>query len=138
YADRSAHARGLARMPFAGELQAMRGQYGRAIDTYSHGESFLELFQQRLRPGGLYLLDEPEAPLSPLRQLSLLSLLKTAVAEGSQFLIATHSPILMAFPDAAILSFDAAPLQPVAYEELEHVTLTRDFLNDPAAFLRHL
>jgi predicted ATPase len=96
------------------------------------------LFQARFVPGGLYLLDEPEAPLSPLRQLSLLALLKQMVDQDAQFILATHSPILMAFPGAQILSFDHSPLQPIAYKDLEHVTLTRDFLADPDSFLRHL
>jgi len=138
YAGRSDYAKGLARMPYASELQALREQYGRNLNTYSHGESFLELFQSRFQPGGLYLLDEPEAPLSPLRQLTLLSMMKQMVAENCQFIIATHSPILMAFPGAQILSFDYAPAQNVPYTELEHVTVTRSFLNDPEQYLRHL
>jgi predicted ATPase len=138
YVGRSAKAKGLAKMPYARELEAMRQQYGRNLNTYSHGESFLELFQSRLQPGGLYLLDEPEAPLSPSRQLTLLSMLKQMVAQNCQFIIATHSPILMAFPGATILSFDYSPTQPVSYAELEHVTITRSFLNDPERYLRYL
>ncbi len=138
YNGRSNQAKNLARMPFAGQLHQMRQQYGRDLNTYSHGESFLELFQSRLQPNGLYLLDEPEAPLSPTRQLTLLSLIKQMVAQNCQFIIATHSPILMAFPTATILSFDYAPARRVAYEELEHVTVTRSFLNDPESYLRHL
>ena len=89
-------------------------------------------------PGGLYLLDEPEAPLSPVRQLGFLALLKQMVQQDSQFIIATHSPIIFAFPGATILSFDESPMRPVQYEELEHVTLTRAFLNNPQSYLRHL
>ena len=84
------------------------------------------------------MLDEPEAPLSPLRQLTLLSMIKHMVAAGCQFVIATHSPILMAFPGAEILSFDERPLQAVPYESLEHVVVTRSFLADPEQYLRHL
>ena len=98
----------------------------------------MKLAENRFVPGGLYLLDEPEAPLSPMRQLGFLSLLKDMVQQDSQFIIATHSPILMAFPEASIYSFDTAPLTRLAYDDLEHVNLTRDFLNDPQAFLRHL
>ena len=98
----------------------------------------MNLFQQRITPRGLYLVDEPEAALSPLRQLGLLSLLKEAVEEDCQFIIATHSPILMAFPEASILNFDNLPVAETEYHELEHVKLTRDFLNNPEAFLRHL
>jgi len=138
YEGRPDYAKGLARMPYVSELQALREQYGRNLNTYSHGESFLELFQSRFQPGGLYLLDEPEAPLSPLRQLTLLSMIKQMVNENCQFIIATHSPILMAFPDAQILNFDYAPARIVPYAELEHVTVTRSFLNDPEQYLRHL
>jgi predicted ATPase len=137
-AHRSKMAQGLARMAYATELAAMQEQYGRQLNNFSHGESFLELFQARFRPDGLYLLDEPEAPLSPAHQLTFLSLLKHMVAQNCQFIIATHSPILMAYPQATILSFDESPLQAVAYNELEHVTITRSFLNDPEQYLRHL
>ncbi len=138
YQGRSKQAQGLARMPFAGELNAMQNRYGDGLDTQSHGESFLALFQARFVPGGLYLLDEPEAPLSPLRQMALISMIQEMVAQDSQFIIATHSPILMAYPGAEILSFDQPPIGPVHYEDLEHVNLMRDFLNDPDSFLRHL
>ena len=113
-------------------------KYGENLDANSHGESFLKLFQARFVPGGLYLLDEPEAPLSPLRQLAFLALLKDMVNQDSQFIIATNSPILMAFPEATILSFDTHPPKQIPYDELEHVSLTKAFLNNPQSFLRHL
>ena len=138
YKGRSDYAKGLARSPIGGQLADMQRRYGDGLQVRSHGESFLDLFQGRFVHGGLYLLDEPEAPLSPLRQLSLLALLKQMVDQDAQFIIATHSPILMAFPGAEILSFDHRRLQPMAYQDLEHVTLTRDFLADPDSFLRHL
>lgn len=138
YEGRSDYARGLARMPYVRELEAMRAQYGRHLNNFSHGESFLELFQSRFRPNSLYLLDEPEAPLSPMRQLTLLSLMKEMVGQGCQFVVATHSPILLAFPGAEILSFDERPLAPVAYDSLEHVAIMRTFLQNPDAYLRHL
>lgn len=125
--------------PFTNSAGALGSRYGEDMDARSHGEQFLAFFQDRLVPEGLYLLDEPEVPLSPARQLTLLSLLIEASREdGSQFLIATHSPILMALPGARILSFDESPVREVDYESLEHVRLTRDFLNRPEAFLRHL
>ncbi len=138
YEGRSEHAKGLARMPFVRELEAMRAQYGRHLNNFSHGESFLELFQSRFRPNSLYLLDEPEAPLSPMRQLTLLSLMKEMVGQGCQFVVATHSPILLAFPGAEILSFDERPLASVPFDSLEHVTIMRTFLQNPDAYLRHL
>lgn len=138
YAGRSKLAVSLAKMPYATELNDLKQRYGEGLDSRSHGESFLTLFQSRFVPNGLYLLDEPETPLSPIRQLAFLSALKQMVALESQFIIATHSPIIMAFPEATILSFDSTPIQPVKYEELEHVQLTKSFLNNPQAYLQHL
>jgi predicted ATPase len=132
------YGRGLARGLFLNQLAQLR-QTDLVVNETSHGESFLELFQRRFVPRGLYLLDEPEAPLSPVRQLALLAVLKDMVDNGeSQFLIATHSPLLMAFPGAAIYSLDGGAPRPVAWNDLEHVSLTRDFLNDPDAYLRRL
>lgn len=138
YADRSRYALGLARTPYLKELADLERRYGEGLDHRSHGESFLTLFQSRFVPGGLYLLDEPEAALSPLRQLALISAIKGMVEQRGQFIIATHSPILLAYPGATILDFDRRPIEPVAYDDLAHVTLTRDFLANPAAFLKHL
>lgn len=109
-----------------------------AHDRRSHGESFLDLFTRRLDGSGLYLLDEPETPLSPSRQLALLALMLDAVRGGAQFVVATHSPILLAFPGARIVSFDESPPAVVEYDRLPHVTVTRDFLLAPERFLRHL
>jgi len=128
----------LAQGAVRGQRRALADRYGEDADARSHGESFLNLFQSRFVPGGLYLLDEPEAPLSPQRQLALLAMLKGMAEQDSQFIVATHSPILLALPSADILSFDSAPVRRVKYEEVEHVSLTRDFLNNPEAFLRHL
>jgi predicted ATPase len=83
-------------------------------------------------------MDEPEAPLSPTRQLTLIAMIHQMIQHGAQFIIATHSPILLAYPDAAIWSFDGGEIQPARYEELEHVTVTRTFLDNPGAYLRHL
>jgi predicted ATPase len=128
----------LAQGVVRGQRHALARRYGDDADARSHGESFLALFASRFVPGGLYLLDEPEAPLSPQRQLALLAMLKDMTSRESQFVIATHSPIVMAFPGAAILSFDRLPVREVPYDKVEHVSLTRDFLNRPEAFLKHL
>ena len=138
YKNRSKFAQDQARMAYQRELNDLQNRYGEGLDVHSHGESYLELFQTRFVPGGLYLLDEPEAALSPLRQLGFLSLLRELVSQDAQFIIATHSPILMAYPDADILSFDHAPLKKVSWDSLEHVTLTRDFLNNPETYLRYI
>jgi predicted ATPase len=139
YKDRSEQARGLARMPFMRELADMRQRYGEDLDASSHGESYFTLFRSRFVPNGLYLLDEPEAPLSPMRQLGLLSMLKMMVEEqNAQFIIATHSPMLMAYPSATIYSFDAQTIRKVAYHEIEHVQVMKSFLESPQRYLRHL
>jgi predicted ATPase len=138
YEGRSAMAQKLAKVPYAGQLAEIRKKYGEGLDRCSHGESFLTLFRSRFVPNGLYLLDEPEAPLSPVRQLAFLSAVKEMIEQNAQFIIATHSPILMAFPDAVILSFDGGRIHEVDYQDLEHVTLTRSFLNNPEAYLKHL
>ena len=83
-------------------------------------------------------MDEPEAPLSPRSQLALLSMLHDMVRDGAQFVVATHSPMLLAFPNAAIYSFDRTPPGMVEYEEVDHVNLVRDFLLRPGQFLKHL
>jgi predicted ATPase len=138
YKDRPAYAKGLAMMPVGTSLAEMERRYGRDLDANSHGQSFLKLFQSRFVPGGLYLLDEPEAPLSPQSQLALIAMIRDMVAQDSQFIVATHSPILLGFPGARIYSCDSVPIQQVPFEELDHVTITRDFLNNPERFLRHL
>lgn len=138
YEGRSDYAKGLAMGPALSSLGAIDGQYGGDLDGRSHGQSFLTLFQARFVPGGLHLLDEPEAPLSPQSQLALISLIHDMIARGGQFVIATHSPILLAFPGATILTFDRVPPEPVAYADLEHVNLTREFLSNPESFLRRL
>lgn len=110
---------------------------GRSLHEQSHGESFLALFANRFTEG-LFILDEPEAALSPQRQLSFMSILDKLTKRGAaQFLIATHSPILLTYPGATIYSFDD-DLRTVPYDETEHFTLTRDFLNAPERFHRHL
>lgn len=134
----SGYGRMLATGSVRGQKESMERMYGKELDARSHGESFLKLFQSRFVPRSLYLLDEPEAPLSPQRQLALLVMIQDMVEQECQFLIATHSPILMALPGATLLSFDQTPIQPVGYEDLDHVTLTREFLNSPERFLRHL
>jgi predicted ATPase len=138
YKDRSDWAKGLAKGPMASSLADMERRYGIDLDANSHGQSFLRLFQSRFVSGGLYLLDEPEAPLSPQSQLALMTMMMDMVEQEGQFIVATHSAILLAFPKARIYSFDSVPIKHVDYESLEHVTLTREFLNDPERFLRHL
>ena len=127
-------AEGMAR----GQAAALTDRYGENPFARSHGELFLALFDARITAPGLYLMDEPEAPLSPSNQITLLALVRRAIAQGSQFIIATHSPILMALPGAALLDFNRKPPAPIDWRDTEHVSITRAFLANPASFLRHL
>ena len=113
---------------------------GRSLHAQSHGESFMALALNRFRGQGLYILDEPEAALSPSRQLAMLVLIDQLVKDGgSQFVIATHSPILMAYPAATIYNLSAeGGIGPVDYEDTEHFRVTRDFLNNRQAYLGEL
>src|SRR6266542_4421011 len=115
------------------------GSYGgQSLHAQSHGEAFLSLFQHRFEDG-LYLLDEPEAALSPQRQLAFLGILHSLTASRiAQFIIATHSPMLLTFPGAVVLSLDGAGIRRVAFEDTEHYRITKDFLDAPERFYRHL
>ncbi len=111
---------------------------GVSLHSQSHGESFLALVQNRFGGEGLYLLDEPEAALSPTRQLTLLGEMYQLVERDSQFIIATHSPILMAYPGARIYELSENGIASVEYRETEHYQLTRRFLENPERMLRYL
>jgi predicted ATPase len=120
-----------------GQKEALLRKYG-DLTQVSHGEGFLKVLQGRLQPEGIYLIDEPEAALSPQRQLALFSLIKNLAENNAcQFIIATHSPILMTLPNATIFQFSDS-IQKVSYEETEHFTILKNFLNNPEAFLRYL
>jgi predicted ATPase len=116
----------------------MERRYGSDPAARSHGEAFLNLFQGRVVPGGFYLLDEPEAALSPQSQIALLAIMLDMVGRDAQFLIDTPSSILLAYPQAVIYSFDQVPVSRAHYDELEQVKLTREFLRDPVRFLARL
>lgn len=125
----------LALGTVSGQRRALEIAYGHAPHAKSHGETFLAILRQRLKPQGLYFLDEPEAPLSPTRVLELMALLREAVAAGSQFVIATHSPMLMALPGAVIWQLAEGRIEPADWNDLEHVCVLRAFLNRPGSFL---
>jgi predicted ATPase len=103
---------------------------GRSLHAQSHGESFIALALHRFGPDGLYVLDEPEAALSPLRQMSMLRRVHDLVRQGCQFIVATHSPILLAYPEAWIYELDERGVRRIAYEDASTVRVTRDFLGD--------
>ncbi|HZV03522.1 MAG TPA: AAA family ATPase [Gemmataceae bacterium] len=115
------------------------GEYGgRTLHEQSHGESFFSLFRHRFRGNGLYLLDEPEAALSPKRQLEFLTVLHDYCRQGAQFVIATHSPIIMSYPDAWIYELSSEAIQQMPYLETEHYLISRGFLVNPQRTLKDL
>lgn len=120
---------------FADAVGSRSRMGGHALHELSHGQSFTALIENRFEGNGLYILDEPEAALSPNRQLGFLSRLHELVGQKSQFIIATHSPIILAYPDATIYELSPSGLLPTAYDDLEHVQVTRNFLNRTQMFL---
>ena len=120
------------------QVSDFRAYGGRSLHEQSHGESFLALFANRFEQG-LYILDEPEAALSPQRQLSFLRIIHDLSTPGhAQFLIATHSPILLSYPEAILFSLDGSRITEVSYRDTNHFLITRDFLNCPERFFKHL
>ncbi|WMJ86049.1 AAA family ATPase [Anaerocolumna sp. MB42-C2] len=115
-----------------------RSYGGKSMHDQSHGESFLALMQNRFREQGIYILDEPEAALSPQRQLSLLMLIHNLAKKGTQFIIASHSPILLGIPGAVIFSFDDGGITEISYEETESYKLTELFINHRQLVLNNL
>ena len=121
-----------------GPLGARENVFQRPLHEQSHGESFLDIAVNRLGPRGFYLFDEPEAALSVGGQLALMRRIHELVLEHSQFVVATHSPILLGYPDATILELGDDGIRRVDYDQTQQVELTRAFLDDPQSFLRHL
>ncbi len=121
------------------EFPQFLGAYGgRSLHKQSHGESFFSLVLNRFRGNGLYILDEPEAALSPSRQMAMLTAMHDLISRGSQFIIATHSPIIMAYPDATIYQLSTTEIAQVAYEETEHYRLSKLFLTQKDQMLKEL
>lgn len=131
----SGYGRLLAVGAMNAQAHAMNSKYGSDLDANSHGETFLKVFKTRFVPGGLYLLDEPETPLSFTNQLALVMLIREMVMADSQFIIATHSPVLAAIPEAEIFSCDSGKISSISYESVESFSLMKEFLNNPQIFL---
>lgn len=121
-----------------GDPRILNAYGGRSLHAQSHGESFLSLFNNKFQ-SGIYILDEPEAALSPARILAFLSLIHELESSGrAQFIIATHSPMLICYPGATIFQFDDDGIRETRYQETEHYQLTKAFLDNPSPYLRHL
>jgi predicted ATPase len=124
---------------YVDELDIADAYGGKSLHQQSHGESFLSLFENHFGQQGIYILDEPEAALSPGRQLAFLALLHELEKSGRpQFIIATHSPMLLSYPGASLLSMDGGSIHEIDYRETEHYKITREFLNSPETYFRHL
>jgi predicted ATPase len=120
------------------EVSDLRAYGGKSLHEQSHGESFISLFAHRFEQG-IYILDEPEAALSPQRQLSFLKIIHELTTPGhAQFFIATHSPIILSYPGAVLFSLDGDRIQEVSFQETKHFLITRDFLNSPDRYFKHL
>ncbi|MEM9547361.1 MAG: AAA family ATPase [Bacteroidota bacterium] len=121
------------------QLREMRKNYGQDMIAFSHGEAYLKIMEQRIKNGGIYLLDEPEAALSPSKQLSMIHFIHQHLEQNmSQFIIATHSPMIMAYPGAQIFQITEEGMVDTPLEDTEHFYITKSFLNSPEAYLRHL
>ena len=120
------------------DINALEFYGDRDLHEQSHGESFFALFDNRFHGNGLYILDEPEAALSPARQMTFLTRMHELIAQNSQFIIATHSPIILGYPDADIWQVSKFGLECVAYDDTEHVQVTRQFLNHRDLMLESL
>ena len=131
----ASHVDDMAREPYG----SYRAYGGKSLHQQSHGESFLSLFLNRFNGKAIYLLDEPEAALSPQRQLTFLRIMHDLIREEDcQFIIATHSPIILGYPDATILSFNGGEIKETEYELTEHYQITKYFLDHRGKFLKDI
>jgi len=138
YKDKSAFAKAQASSPHKRTLAELKALYEKDLRYASHGEAYLSFFKSRMRPNQLILLDEPETPLSFQNQLALIYLINEAVNMNSQIIIATHSPVIMAIPDAHIMHLTNQRILEVSYDEIEQVNKLKHFLNHPEAYFKHL
>lgn len=138
YKHKSLFAQGQARMAAAGQLYAMNNAYDGELKEKSHGEGFLEFFKQRMHREGIYLLDEPETPLSAVNQYKLVVMITDLVKAGSQVILATHSPIIMALNGAKIYNFTEDAVEEIEYEDIESVVFMKHFLNHKNNYIDRL
>ncbi len=138
YKHKSSFARQQAKGPYQKTLYEVERLHDRDLLKSSHGESYLSFFKSRLVPNYFILLDEPETPLSFQNQLSLLYMLKEAIDDGCQLIIATHSPLIMAYPGAHILEITDEGIHEKTYEDIENVQMMKDFLNHPDRYFNYL
>ena len=138
FKNKSEYARNLALGPVRSQLSALNSKYDGELRFKSHGEGFLTFFKNRMHQKGIYLLDEPETPLSATNQYQLLVMITDLVKNGSQVIIATHSPIVMALKDAVIYNFSKDKIEKIKYDDIESVIFTKHFLNKTNNFIDRL
>ena len=137
YKDKSEYSKSMAKAPFARTIYELTQMYSIDLSKSSHGESYLDFFASRIRDNQIYLLDEPETPLSTQNQLTLMAMIIEATNRGCQFIIATHSPILSAIPNAQIYEITDNKFVNIKYDEIKSVQLLKQFLNHKEQFIRH-
>lgn len=137
YKDKSDYAKLMAKSPYAKTISELKGMYSKDLSKSSHGEAYLDFFASRIKEHQLYLLDEPETPLSIQNQLTLMAMIIEAVKRGCQFIMATHSPILTAIPNAYIYEIKDNQLVDTRYEDIGSIQLLKQFLNQKEQFIRH-
>lgn len=138
YRNKSNYAKIQARTPYQKTLSELDNLYEHDLTKRSHGEAYLDFFSSRMKPNQLLLLDEPETPLSSQNQLTLIAMIKAAVENNCQIIIATHSPILMSYPQALLYEITPEGIHQVEYNDIESVKLLKQFINAPEQFLRQL
>ncbi len=138
YKEKSAYAKMMASSAHRRTLYEIKNLYEHDLLTSSHGEAYLSFFKSRLRPNQLFILDEPETPLSFDNQLALLYMIHEAVKDGAQFIIATHSPIITAYPNAKIFSINQKEINEESFEHVDAIQRLKAFLDQPERFFHHL
>lgn len=138
YKDKSEYSKMMAKSAHQRTIAELDGMYQKDLSKSSHGESYLDFFVSRIRPNQLYILDEPETPLSFQNQLTLMLVIQNAVKNGCQFLIATHSPVLMAMENATIYEILRDKIVATTYDNIESIRSLRQFIRNPESFLRYL
>lgn len=138
YKNKSDYSKIQARTPYEKTLYELNTMYEYDLTKRSHGEAYLDFFASRMKPSQLLLLDEPETPLSSQNQLTLLAMIKQAVEAKCQIIIATHSPILMSYPNALLYDIQPDGIRKINYEDIESIKLLKQFISSPEQFIRHL
>lgn len=137
YKNKSDYSKMMAKSPYSKSINELSNMYEKDLSKSSHGEAYLDFFSSRIKDNQLYILDEPETPLSTQNQLTLMAMIIEATKRGAQFIIATHSPILAAIPDAIIYEIRNDSFKRTEYDNVESISLLKQFLNNKEQFIRY-